>query len=300
MRAPIFLTAAVLFWAPFAWGSLDFCGAQLSSNLLLPDLYARQLVNPAERRSTQDLAFRTDRSLQAYVTSLHRGFGRTLLSLSSSQVYIDVGAGDANALADYLSEPSFRIRVPVRNGLFDLGIEEKLLPPRRLRAQAIGISYEATAGAQDKVELLKNGRLKYVVMSLHDYAKANPASADAVSDEHAATIYALFDHAAVDIVGLLKSAAKGYFNGGNVRILDGQGKEVPVLTYLKQGTGFSVSNNVDRAFAYDVFQEDQFEVTRTKGPISLPALIVESVTAEDNGPFTIYRLNPSARTIFNR
>ncbi|MGZ3721958.1 MAG: hypothetical protein ACXVA9_03445, partial [Bdellovibrionales bacterium] len=167
------------------------------------------------------------------------------------------------------------------------GTEVWPLPPGNDRAQAISISVDlAPSVTVDKKELLESGRLTIYKTSLHQYAKAYPASANVISEMRGAIIYSIYDTAVVDMISLLKPGGKGYFVGSFAHITDANEKDISPLEYLKMGTGFSVIE------ASGPNERGVFEVTRTSGVISLPQLKYLKARMTEQGPESWYRIIP--------
>jgi SAM-dependent methyltransferase len=285
---------SMVLTSPFAFAAkadIDPCYDRLSfkgpktvdSTSILGGPYVRGVVRSNDSPTR---GFLTSRTLQAYFNELHENFGRNLLALTRDQVWLDVGAGDANAARDYL------LTDEVKTWSQETGlITTWTLPPKETRALVVGISMKKTKMLSRQAELIKSGRLRYFESSLHQFAMLNPASVDLISDVRAAVIYSEFDQAIVDIAGLLKPGGKAYFIASLARIQDANGAKISAMDYLRSGTGFTVINS-PRPNA-----EGTIELTRVEGAITLPHLKLKSAVVEDGGALSDYVLRSNAKRL---
>jgi SAM-dependent methyltransferase len=218
--------------------------------------------------------FPTERGLGFYKYLLGRDFKAQVRKLGPRDHWIDVGAGEANAMFDLFID-SYLWNEPLLESLPNM--------------TAITVTKPGVRPTRERTAFLNFRKFNYLVGKyLQDYKSHEIAKADLVTDVMGAANYSPdFDVAMTKILRLLKpkGTALIVFMNKQLGIKDRGGQRMSNETYLRMGRGFHVEK-------VRVFDEDgtnhyiRFTIQRTKGRVTLPRL--KLVRLEPN-----YDLSPS-------
>lgn len=252
------VAVAVTFPAVYA---LDFPGC--------PELLEKGLKQNA--RTVEKSAFITGRGLYEYRQYLGRDFATVLKSLGSRSHWIDVGAGDAEAMHDLYSEYRER-KIPLSQLPFMTAVTKA-----RSAEFWQGI-YRRAVFRFDKFEYLVG---KYI----QEYSASQIAKADLVTDLFAAATYSPdVDQAIAKIARLLKPDGTAIITliSEKLVILDSNGRPVAIETWLQKAHGVKLVK-VRRLDGFEGALK-RLTLTRTDGPVQIPSLQLVEIHDTENDP----------------
>jgi SAM-dependent methyltransferase len=211
-------------------------------------------------RIIKNNVFTTERGLGFYKYLLGRDFKARIKKLGPRDHWIDIGAGQANAM-------------------FDLFIDSYLWNEPQLASlpnmTAITVTKPGVRPTKERTAFLNFKKFNYLVGKyLHEYKSGEIPKADLVTDVMGAANYSPhFDVAMTKILRLLKPGGTAIitFMNKQLEIKDSSGRRISNETYIRMGWGFQVEK-------VRVFDEDgtnhyiRFTIRRTKGRVRLPRL----------------------------
>jgi SAM-dependent methyltransferase len=219
-------------------------------------------------RIIRNNVFTTERGLEFYKYLLGRDFKARVRKLGPRDHWIDVGAGEANAMYDLFIASYLWDEPPL-----------EMLP----NMTAITVTEPRVPQTKQRKAFLSFRKFNYLVGKyLQNYKTREIAKADLVTDVMGAANYSPdFDVAMCKILRLLKPRGIAIVTLMNkqLEIRDFSGCRMSNEAYIRMGRGF----NVEKVRAFD---EDgtnhyiRFTIRRTKGRIMLPRL--ELVWLEPN------------------
>jgi SAM-dependent methyltransferase len=204
--------------------------------------------------------FTTERGLEFYKYLLGREFKARVRKLGPRHHWIDVGAGEANAMFDLFIGSYLWNEPPL-----------EILP----NMTAITVTEPRVRETKQRKAFLNFKKFNYLVGKyLQNYKTCEIPKADLVTDVMGAANYSPdFDVAMCKILRLLKPGGTAIvtFMNKQLEIRDSSGRRVSNGAYIRMGRGFNVEK-------VRVFDEDgtnhyiRFTIRRTKGRITLPPL----------------------------
>lgn len=208
--------------------------------------------------------FIIDRRLAEYRVFLGPNFFRRLKQLRSSDHWIDIGAGAANAMNDYFHYA-----------------RRSALPLPHMTA----ITVRAVPITRRKI--FKSRRFQYLVgRRFEEYADGETCRADLITDLFGATSYShKFDVVVKRMAKSLKPNGVAYFNMKVAKLIlkDPRGRRLKVEDWLRKIRGIKV---IEARRSYHFLENNQVRIAfqRTAGPIEVPCLKLVKMEHNDSSP----------------
>jgi len=252
--------------------------AQNGQNTSFDDEVKKQADIYQSRGEDVPRGYFVDRSLLAYSMSLDGGFGRSLAELGPLDRWLDIGAGEGNAILDYVSAK------------YDVMLyKDRPRPEKRARAVAISIEDRRTKRWREVATGLGEDRIRYLHgKRLGQYAEEDLGKFRVITDvlggfsytdsltrfmtktlgllEERGTFYTLLQ----DVLGE-QGTNRPYYPDASflTEITDADGKEVKVCSWLKRIGCVEVTCEFKPDFTPPV---EVYRVQKVCNNVTVPAL----------------------------